>query len=139
MATIWTEHWQDPTERLECLEGVLRASGAFVLRGGDYDRWDLAVCGGMLGTTRLLMAVEDHGSDTQFVRFNSWPRCSLGAVALTLLFTALALAAAMNQARLAATVLGTVAVLLMLRTLQECAGATTAVLRALKVVEGKEV
>jgi O-antigen biosynthesis protein len=139
MATIWTEHWQDPTERLECLEGVLRASGAFVLRGGDYDRWDLAVCGGMLGTTRLLMAVEDHGSGTQFVRFNSWPRCSLGAVALTLLFTALALAAAMNQARLAATVLGTVAVLLMLRTLQECAGATTAVLRALKVVEGKEV
>src|SRR5712692_7309820 len=89
MSTIWTERWQDPIERLECLEVVLRASGTSVLRGGDYDRWDLAVCGGMLGATRILMAVEDHGAGTQFVRFGSWPRCSPGAVALTLLFTAL--------------------------------------------------
>jgi GT2 family glycosyltransferase len=132
MSTIWTERWQDPIERLECLEVVLRASGASVLRGGEYDRWDLAVCGGMLGATRLLMAVEDHGAGTQFVRFGSWPRCSPGAVALILLFSALALGAAIDQAWPAATILGTGAVLLALRTLQECAGATTAILHALK-------
>jgi O-antigen biosynthesis protein len=132
MSTIWTERWQDPIERLACLEGVLRASGASVLRGGEYDRWDMAVCGGMLGATRLLMAVEDHGAGTQFVRFGSWPRCSPGAVVLTLLFSALALGAAIDQAWPAATMLGTGAVLLGLRMLQECAYATTAVLLALK-------
>jgi hypothetical protein len=132
MSTIWTESWQDPTERLECLDAVLRASGASVLHGGEYDRWDLAVYGGMLGATRLLMAVEDHGAGTQFVRFVSWPRCSPGAVAFTLLFSALAIGAAIDQAWPAATILGTGAVLLVLRTLRECAGATTAVLQALK-------
>ena len=132
MSTVWTERWQDPTERLECLEGVLRANGASVLRGGDYDRWDLSVCGGMLGAIRILMAVEDHGAGTQFVRFSSWPRCSRGAVALTLLFTALSIGAAIDLAWPAATILATGAVLLVLRTLQECAGATTAVLQALQ-------
>jgi hypothetical protein len=132
MSTIWTQCWQGPIERLECLEAVLRASGVSVLRGGDYDRWDLAVCGGMLGATRVLMAVEDHGAGTQFVRFVSWPRCSPGAVVLILLLSALAIGAAINLAWPAATILGTGAVLLGLRTLQECAGATTAVLQALK-------
>jgi O-antigen biosynthesis protein len=132
MSTLWTERWQDPIERLECLEAVLRASGASVLRGGEYDRWDLAVCGGMLGATRLLMAVEDHGAGTQFVRFVSWPRCSPGAVALTFLFAVLAIGAAIDQAWPAATMLGTGVGLLGLRTLKECAGATTIVLRAFK-------
>jgi len=132
MSTIWTERWQDPIERLECLEAVLRASGASVIRGGDYDRWDLAVYGGMLGAARVLTAVEDHGAGTQFVRFVSWSRCSPGAVALTLLLSALAIGAAIDLAWPAAIMLGAGAVLLGLRTLQECAGATTAVLQALK-------
>ena len=132
MLAIWSEHWQEPTERLQALEVFLRVRGALVRRGGDYDRWDLEVRGGMLGAIRILMAVEDSGAGTQFVRFGSWPTCAPGAVVLSLLFTALAIGAAIDHAWTATTMLGTVAVLLALRTLQECASATTAVLRALK-------
>jgi hypothetical protein len=84
------------------------------------------------------MAVEDHGAGKQFIRFRSWPRCSPGAVALTLVLAALASGAAIDQAWSAAAILGTMAALLGLRTLQECAGATTALLRALEQAEAEE-
>jgi hypothetical protein len=86
----------------------------------------------MLGAIRILMAAEDHGAGTQFVRISSWPTCSPGAVVLIVLFTALAIGAAIDQAWTAVSLLGTGAALLGLRTLQECAGATSAVLQALK-------
>jgi GT2 family glycosyltransferase len=129
---IWTEQWQDPTVRLQSLEAALRAYGGVVLHGGEYDRWDLEVQGGLLGAARILMAVEDHGAGTQYVRFRSWPRCSPVAIVLILLFTLLSAEAMEDQAWAVATMLGTVAMLLTLRTLQECAGAATAVLQALK-------
>jgi O-antigen biosynthesis protein len=137
-SALWTERWQDPAERLQALEAVLRLSGVAVVRGGEYERWDLGVQGGMFGAARLLMAVEDHGAGTQFVRFRSWPTCSLGAVVLILLFSALSAGAVLDQAWTAAAILGTCAVLLGSRTLQECAGATATILRALKQAEEKE-
>ena len=137
-SAIWTERWQAPTERLHSLEATLRASGASVLRGGDYDGWDLEVRGGMLGGARILMAVEDHGGGQQFVRLRSWPRCAPEAVTLALLFAALSLGAAIDQVWTASAILGTVAGLLGLRTFQECAGATTAILRVLKHAETEE-
>jgi hypothetical protein len=137
-SAIWTERWRDPAERLQSLEDALHTSGAAVLRGGDYDRWDLGVQGGMLGAARLLMAVEDHGAGTQFIRFHSWPTCTPGAVVLILLFAALSAWAAIDHVWTAAAILGTGTVLLALRTLRECAGATAAILRALKQAEEKE-
>jgi len=131
-SATWTERWQDPTERLQALEAALRASDAAVLRGGDYDRWDLRVQGGRLGAACILMAVEAHGAGKQYVRFRSWPAFSPGAVGLTLWLTALFTGAAIDRAWGAATILGTGVVLLALRTLQECAGATTPILHALK-------
>jgi hypothetical protein len=129
---IWSERWQDPTERLQDLEAALRTCGGVVLRGREYDCWDLEVRGGLLGAARMLMAVEDHGAGTQFVRFRSWPRFSSVAVVLVLLFVLLSAEAVEDQAWTAAAILGTVTVLLTLRTLQECAGATAAVLRTLE-------
>ena len=84
------------------------------------------------------MAVEDHGGGRQFVRFHSWPRCLSGAVTLTLLLAVLSTGAAIDHAWTASTILGTGAALLALRTLQECAGATTAILRMLKQAETGE-
>src|SRR5205085_8394241 len=46
---LWSEQWQDPAARLHSLEVDLRALGAWVCRGGDYDRWDLEVRGGLFG------------------------------------------------------------------------------------------
>ena len=129
---IWSELWRAPDERLRAIEATLRADGAGVLRGGDSDRWDLEVRGGTLGAVRILMAVEEHGLGRQLVRFRTWPRCSSAAGVLTLLFAALATAAALDQAWVASAMLGVVTAMLALRLLQERAAATAAVLRALQ-------
>jgi hypothetical protein len=137
-SALWTERWQEPIARLQSLEAALRTCGGVVLRGREYDRWDLEVQGGLLGAARMLMAVEDHGAGTQFVRFRSWPRFSPVAVVLTLLFALLSAEAVEDQAWTAAAMLGTITMLLMLRTLQECAGAMAAILRVLKPTQENE-
>jgi O-antigen biosynthesis protein len=63
------------------MERNLRAGGAVVARGGEFDRWDLQVRGGGLGAVRLRMTIEEHGSGKQMARFRVWPRWSMGAVA----------------------------------------------------------
>jgi len=128
---VWSELWLDPDERLRRLEASLRAAGAAVRRGRDYDRWDLEVAGGALGTARVLIAAEDHGAGTQLVRFRWWPRFSLGALSLTALFAALSLGAGRAGVWAAGAILGSVALALALRTLLECAGASRIVHRAL--------
>jgi len=129
--TIWSEGWRAHSEWLRSLEALLRADGAPVLRGGDFDRWDLEVRGGMLGSSRLRMVIEEHGAGRQLVRFRSLPRCSSGGVALALVFATLSTGAAFDRAWAACTILGAAAVLLALRTLQDCASATAVILRAL--------
>jgi GT2 family glycosyltransferase len=131
LAKIWSEHWRAAAERLGSVEAALRADGARIVRGGDCDRWDLEVRGGTLGGARLLMVIEEHGAGRQLVRFCSWPWCSPGGLALTLLFAALGTGAALDRAWAACAMLGAVAGLLAVRTLQECAAATAVMLRAL--------
>lgn len=124
--------------RLQCLETAMRKGGGVVVHGGEYDRWDLEVQGGLLGAARMLMAVEDHGAGTQFVRFRSWPRFSRVAVLLTLLFALLSADAVEDRAWSAAAVVGAITLLLTLRTLNESAGAQAVILRAIKSAEEKE-
>ena len=127
--TLWSEHWQDPDQRLRRIEANLRAAGAAVRCGGDYDRWDLEVGGGLLGSARLLMAVEDHGAGTQFLRFRWWPRASRRVVALTAVFAALAGSAAAAGAWTAGTTLAAVTLALALCVVLECAGAAALIAR----------
>ena len=125
-------------ERLERLERTLQEHGATPLRGGDYDPWDLEVAGGLLGSARMFVAVEYHGDGRQLLRIRSWPRCSRGGVALTLLFAGLAAGAAHDRSWMACAVLGLVALLLVTRILRECAAATAAFLRAVRTIEREE-
>jgi hypothetical protein len=119
----WSEHWQALHQRLLALEEALKGEGASVARGGDFDRWDLEVRGGLFGGARLRMAVEEHGAGKQMVRPRSWPRLWAPGVGLALLFGMGAIMAALGQAWIASLVLGSIAVLVTLRTLQECASA----------------
>jgi glycosyltransferase involved in cell wall biosynthesis len=137
-SAVWSERWEDPIARLQCLEIAMRTCGGVVVHGGEYDRWDLEVQGGLLGAARMLMAVEDHGAGTQFVRFRSWPRLSRAAVVLTLVFALLSAEAIEDEAWSAAAILGTTTLLLTLRTLYECAGAAAVIQRALKSAEEKQ-
>src|SRR5260370_39955822 len=45
---IWSERWRETARRLQSIETALCSSGAVVIRGGHYDRWDLQVRGGTL-------------------------------------------------------------------------------------------
>jgi len=129
--SMWSEHWQAPDRRLKSIEATLRGEGACVLVGGEHDRWDLEVRCGFFGSARLLLGVEDHGGG-QLVRLRYWPDVPALGPFLTLGFTTLALGALHDHAWPAAAVLGLVALLLMLRTLEQCMAAMATIARGLK-------
>ena len=125
--TVWSELWHAPGDWLQSVEVALQNAGAVSLRGGDYDRWDIEVRGGMLGSARTLMAIEEHGGGKQLLRFRTWPRCSSAGVVVVALFALLCSGAALDHAWVASTILGMVAATLALRMLWECSVATAAV------------
>ncbi len=135
---IWRDRWRDAPQWLGSLEAALRAMGALVQRGGDYDGWDLEVRGGMLGSARMLMAIEDHGAGRQFVRFRVWPRCLPCGLAPTLLIASLSAVAAIDRVWPVSAVLATAALLFAVGTLRECASATAAMLRAVNQVMSED-
>lgn len=135
---FWCEQWKDPMARLHSLEGDLRALGTYVCRGGDYDRWDLEVRGGLFGSARVLMAIEEHGAGKQLVRFRSWPVWSFAGLLLLLLFALISSLAALDGAWFASVILGGVAIVLALSMVGECANALMILLRVLKQSDQSE-
>jgi glycosyltransferase involved in cell wall biosynthesis len=75
--TVWSETWQVPQRVVRSLLSEIRSSGGVVVPGGDFDDWDLEVRGGLFGSVRIRMAVEEHGSGTQLYRFATTPRLSV--------------------------------------------------------------
>lgn len=111
---------------------ALLSTGARVLHGGDFDRWDLEVRGGMLGAARLLMAVEEHAGGKQLVRARVWARRRPRAVLSVVLFAGLAALAAIDRAWGVAVVFIAVAVVIALRTELECGTSTAVMIRVLE-------
>jgi GT2 family glycosyltransferase len=135
---IWREHWQAPDKWLERLEVGLRSQSAIVRRGGDFDRWDLEVRGGIFGRARLLMAIEEHGAGKQLARFQLWPKYSLMALALPLLCIGLSIVAGFDHARLACPIFAALALLLCVRAFREGADVTGTLLHALREMKNSE-
>jgi hypothetical protein len=129
-SALWTENWQAPEDRLAQIKQSLDAKGAVMRRGGDCERWDFEVVGGMFGSVRMLTAIEDHGAGTQLVRMRSWPRCRNAATALAALFTILLLAAASDRAWIVVAVFGTTLTWLLLQIFLQAGQSTAALLRA---------
>lgn len=130
----WSESWQAPARWIQDAEAALEAIGVVVLRGGDYDRWDLEARSGTLGAARVLATVEEHGGGKQLVRFRWWPRCSTHGLVLALLLATLSLGTASSQAGVVAVILGFCAMGISVRMLLECAASVNAVARALSEV-----
>ena len=95
---IWSECWHEPAAWVQQVRDAIGCGGARVNDGGPYDRWDLEVAGGALARARLLIAVEDHGAGTQYVRFGIRPKCSGAGLAAITFFAAVAGAAATSAA-----------------------------------------
>ncbi len=122
---FWSEEWIAPETRLKSIEAGLRTLKTVVLRGGDYDSWDLDVRGGLFGSVRTCMAVEDHGSGTQLIRFRTWPRFAPLTLPLMFLLLLLVTLSAIEQAWAAAIILGILALGFILNALLDCAAAMT--------------
>ncbi len=131
--SIWSERWWPAATWLSLLEEQLRVHGAPLLRGGDYDRWDLEVRGGSLGRLRVLVTTEDHGGGKQLARFRVWPRAVAGGVVGGGLAT-LALLSGLDGARAASIVLGVLGALTGARAYRETAAAMAEVRGALDTI-----
>jgi GT2 family glycosyltransferase len=129
---FWSERWQAPDAWVRSIEERLRDNGATVLRGGDFDRFDLEVRGGTSGAVRLLMAVEEHGAGRQLVRIRMWPHWSRGGRRIFVLGLALAAGAALDSAWTAAALAAFVALAVAARAGLECASAAAAARRAVR-------
>jgi hypothetical protein len=133
--TIWSESWKSPEEWLQQVETLALKTGTRVIRGGNFDKWDMTVRGGLLGSARLLSVVEEHGAGKQFVRWRMWPVISSTATVPMFLFGAIALIAAWDGAFLASLFLAGIGLLFGGRALAECGRATASLLHAAKGCE----
>jgi hypothetical protein len=127
---IWSEQWHSPEEWVRLVKARLREQDAVVISGGDWDRWDLQVRGGALASTRLRLAIEEHGSGRQLVRVRWWPHPSRLGLGLIAALGALALLTVFGSAGTAAIALACLAGVVAIRLVLEY-GAANAALAAL--------
>jgi hypothetical protein len=136
--SLWTDRWIEPSALLTRLEQGLRAHGALVRRGGNVDNWDLSVNAGLLGGSRLLSTVEEHGSGKQLFRLRALPVVS-GATRLVLpILTFLAIIAARHGAWTATTSFAILATWLAIRALGECSSSLHSIKTAISVTREQE-
>jgi O-antigen biosynthesis protein len=132
---IWSEKWDSAEGRLRTIKNLLHDRGVAVLSGGDFDRWDFEIKGGLLASLRVLMTIEEHGGGKQQIRFRSWPEFSAWGIIITVFFAGLCGTAAFYQSWIAAGILGIIALLLAGRIFFEGSSAAAALTRTLSLYQ----
>jgi len=123
----WSEVWRSPVEWLERLERRLQARRVLVSRGGERDRWDLQATCGLLGSSRLISTLEEHGQGKQMIRVRVWPRMTGFARLVLPLFVGLSVMAALDRAWIACAGLAAISLFLLTETTRECCRALNSV------------
>jgi O-antigen biosynthesis protein len=126
----WSDTWHPLESWVGALEDALQRSQTVLVRGGDFDRWDLDLRGGLFGKARILTAIEEHGHGRQLVRFRAWPWPTRAGLLSSTVLASLAIAAAAGGAPLAAALLGLFLTLVVSATALDCARATGSAKRA---------
>ena len=132
-AAIWSESWAPAEYRLHMIETAVKEQGAVIRRGGDFDDWDLEIRGGLLGSARMQIAVEEHGQGRQLTRLRLWPIYSPFSFALALPLVALSVGAAYAGAWIACGAMALLTLLIAWCSLEECERATAIARRALSL------
>ena len=115
----WFEQWQSPETYLEAIEKKLRLESPLVIRGGVFDAWDLEVRGGMLGSARLLLGIEEFGGGKQLVRYRIWPHFSKGGLFFSMAWLSSSILAFNNGAFIPGSILGLLGTMTAVRGLLE--------------------
>jgi glycosyltransferase involved in cell wall biosynthesis len=129
---IWSENWKVPDKLIQSIKAAIIKQGVAVKQGGDFDRWDLEIRGGLFGAVRLQMAVEEHGAGKQLVRFHTWTIVSPTTLLIVILFALLSLLAASDQVWLVAVLLSLIAMGLTINIYQNSAAAAGACQRVFR-------
>jgi GT2 family glycosyltransferase len=129
---FWSTRWSDPQARLHTLERRIEAAGGRIMRGGDYDRWDIEVRAGIVASARLQMAVEEHAGGAQLVRLHAFLRRPVVAFVIGALLSLLAVIAVLDHSPFAAAVLASLAVALLALLLIESAALAGAIAHAVE-------
>jgi hypothetical protein len=120
---LWSEEWQSLETRLTAIELILLDDRATVIRGGDFDRWDLGIHGGMLGSVRIMAMLEEHGAGKQLLRLRAWPYLHPLPLGSLLFFSFLTILAAYDQAWVGGLPLALVALAIAIFARADCAKA----------------
>jgi glycosyltransferase involved in cell wall biosynthesis len=127
---ILKKNWQAAENTLAQIQRSLHAERAIVWHGSEYDRWDLEIVGGLFGSVRILMAIEDVGAGTtQLVRIRSWPRFRNASIAIAGLLSLIAITA-FDNAWLVTAILCSVLIWLLWNACGQAGQSTAALLRA---------
>lgn len=131
----WRENWVDVNVVLRHLEAEVYALGGFPRCGGPFDRWDFSVRGGMFGSIRLIMAIEEHGGGKQQIRIRMW---SYIGPAAKLLFTAagcIGVVALLFNTWVPAAVAGVIGILAFVRVMTDSGYAWSVLSRSIEKLE----
>jgi GT2 family glycosyltransferase len=104
--------WAKPRSHevwVESVQDALAQGGAAAVGIRPADTFDLEERAGTFGAARMMIALEDHPSDRQFVRLRLWPRWSLWAKSLAGAFILVAAVAFADGAWAVAGVFGLMA------------------------------
>lgn len=116
----WSENWRAAHDWLEMVRANFRRMGVVAETGGSYDRWDFQIRGGLFAGARLRLAVEEHGSGKQLLRWRIWPHAQGLYWMTAAVLSALSIGAGVDEAWMAAGVIGACVVLVSLRAAVEC-------------------
>ncbi len=131
---FWSENWRSPEDVLLLLEQQLRSNRAVVLRGGNYDNWDLEVSVGRSGAIRMQTVLEEHGGGKQLIRFRSKCAVSRKQLAFTILLAILILAALFDGEVIVPIIVGLCAATMMSRRFFGCGAAQFLLDRSIKEI-----
>jgi glycosyltransferase involved in cell wall biosynthesis len=129
--SFWSERWASTEDRVRALAAALERDGSVIRAGGDWDRWDLQVRGGMLGRARLRIGIEEHGAGHQLVRVRAWPHALGTGTALAALAGAVGIIGLIHDKDAPAILLTVASLTLLSRLAYECAIACAAIARAM--------
>jgi hypothetical protein len=129
---LWSEQWQSTEDRVRGLAAALRAGGSVVRSGGDWDRWDLQIRGGLMGVARVRLGIEEHGSGRQLIRVRAWPYAPRGGILLGVVIGALSILGWIDDREAAASLLGLVSFAILARLMYECGNACATIAHAVR-------
>jgi O-antigen biosynthesis protein len=115
----WSENWQSQENWLNDIKGGLERLNNRVMKGGDYDRWDLQNRIGPFASVRSLLTIEEHGQGKQYLKMKRRLIISWSGILIFGTLAVLSYFAFTHQAMLSCMTLLSFSLLMLLRIIAD--------------------